>query len=130
MNKKEMAEAMLAGKTLINDAGDIAFFDQEYLIPFVVKRPDGDVFLLSFQWLISDWKIKEEPKMRYMTHDEVQTFILYHPHILIRDIDDSDEKWNFPQYTGYIYRPECFEYIEVAEDGTRSEPKRFMVEDK
>ena len=130
MNKKEMAEAMLAGKILEQPNGAIAYYDDNETYPFRYKAPKKESVQLNGAWDWNGWKIKEEQKMRYMTPDEVQVFILYHPHILVRVKNEHIEtRWMLPQSEKFI-DDGWTEYIEVSEDGTRSEPKRLMVEDK
>lgn len=71
MTPKEKLDGFLAGKTLINTvSGSVAWCDPEHdsLAPFVAE--DHGVPYRFVYWFAPQWKVKEEPKMRYMNKDE------------------------------------------------------------
>ena len=130
MTRKEKLDALLAGKTLVTESGESkAFYDlNHYRGPFVWEDAFGECFRMAGAWDAEKLTIQKAPKMRYMTRDEVITFIVYHPYILVSR--EQGAKFTFPQFYSFIGNIADYEYIEVAPDGTHSEIKKFMVEDK
>lgn len=82
MTKREMIEAMLAGKTLVMASGHEAFFDESKTPPFRF-RWSGEENALVGAW-DSDWRIKTEPKKRPMTQDEILHFCATNPGIVVK----------------------------------------------
>lgn len=62
LTKREMIEAMMAGKTLKNSSGGVAFYDCSKARPFrfrQVSEKNDEALMTAWS---SNWHIKEEPK--------------------------------------------------------------------
>lgn len=127
MTKREMIEAMLAGKKLITSYGSIAYFDESksgHCFMFQSNDHDRPPEPLM-AWESNDWKIQEDPKKRPMTRDEVLGFLANNPYIVVRMDNDS---WSLSGQ--FYFHPENIEVCEwatILRDGKIGEPHKFEV---
>jgi hypothetical protein len=127
MTKREMVEAMLAGKTLTAKYPDSeGYWTEEYGPTFTVCGPSGEVPFGSDCWDF-DWTIKPEPKKRLMTRDEVLGFIANTPGLLVKR---EGNEYQPASYWGYHEGVEYDLYKIVDLQGnTIKGPCRFEVEE-
>ena len=76
------------------------------------------------------WQHYEEvpkPKMRPMTRNEVLSFIAYHPHTLVKRLQDV---WLLPAFFSFNNQLSDYEWASITEDGFIGEPRKFEVIDE
>jgi len=76
------------------------------------------------------WNYCEEvpkPKMRPMTRNEVLSFIAYHPHTLVKRLQDV---WLLPAFFSFNNQLSDYEWASITEDGFIGEPRKFEVIDE
>lgn len=124
MEVREMIEAMMAGKRLIF-GGTEAYYREDGYTPFWFVGPDGkEEPLMGWQ---APWKIKEEPKKRFMTRNEILAFIAYNPHIVVKWKDELE--WHSSRSFSVRYdNPMNFEWATITEDGCIGKAQEFEVE--
>jgi hypothetical protein len=123
-----MLDALLAGKRLVHNSGTLEiFYDVEHIEgPFVVEFSDGSSSRLEAYWnFYEEFIIKQESKKRYMTRDEVLNFLAEHPNCLTC-LEDRD--WNIAHAFSFSSDISHYSYC-LVENGVRSEPKKFEVEE-
>ena len=83
MTKREMIEAVLAGKTVVNDEGDSMIYDEDECPPFSYKYKDGTLASMGTTW-DDNWHIAMPPKKRPMTREEILGFLMNTRGIVVR----------------------------------------------
>ena len=121
MTKREMAEAMLAGKTLVaKDLIYTAKWTDEHGFTFVYG--DGTSETMKRGWDM-DWTIQPEP--RYMTRDEVLGFLANTPGIVVRYRHGNWVPKGYLPLSGPEVSKGDYEYATVDLDGNIGTPQEF-----
>jgi len=126
-DRKEMLDALLAGKTLRNKwSGKFLYMDTEYRNgPFVCDTGNGVIVRMESSWdEWSQYEIDERPVERPMTRDEVLGFITNTPGVKVA----AGGTFHHPGM--WDYRSPVSEYTYVIVDingATIDGPKRFVT---
>ena len=124
MTKKEMAEAMLAGKTLVTPYGSIAYYDEGLAPPFRFRGFGDDASAPLVSWT-RDWTIKPEHKKRPMTREEVMGFLTNTPGVVARLCEGP---WSFIAAFDFDGAIQDYQWAIITFDGKIGEPHAFEVD--
>ena len=124
MTKREMIEAVLAGKTVVNDEGDYMVYDEDECPPFSYKYKDGTLVSMGNSW-DDNWHIKMPPKKRPMTREEVLGFLANTRGIVVRR---QGQDWLLGAGWAFIDLRE-YRWATITPDGKIGEPHAFEVEE-
>lgn len=127
MTKREMIEAVLAGKTVVNVEGDYMVYDEDECPPFRYKYKDGTLASMGTTW-DDNWHIAMPPKKRPMTREEVLGFLANTPGIVVKNGGGAND-WAIPCFWAYNVSIDGYEWATIDAKGNIGEPHAFEVEE-
>ena len=127
-DRKEMLDALLAGKTLTDVQGEECYleWDNSEFGPFVYAGFSRKERLTAGWKEPGRWSVKKGPKMRPMTRNEVLGWVAHHPEGWVVRFDDGNP-YPLSFFTYDAYELKDYKRAQISPEGVIDKWENFEV---